>query len=441
MNFELFSHLQAKGEKVRATPLGHNYPLTGGCAVVVIDPKVWDSTIEPYSIAIVNGGLHPYGLGKGVSITFKYSAYKDKSCQVSGSPESIHTPVECLRFTGIEIEISFWKHRNGIRIANNAEGYKEYVPLFEYYQSEEAALVKRIPVDQSEYETCKKMQSINITNNSLFIERLQTENPNDICSAYQTEAFAVPELVTRTSETVVLTVYYREYYTIWDFDKYKYVQYKPDAYFKQDMLVYTPPFKAIGEIKEHLNGKDYHARLYYKHTPPVITCIYDACQNLERRLYPAVQVKRGSYPIVVQSEHPFLQALVDANLNLCIADNQWTIMAENTIILFFVYTDHIYIQHIATYSQRRKGHASALMQQFIAIANKTGTTLKLACIDRVGIPGFISNHPVYQYTSGTENEIPMKDMPKWFERFGFVITAPYQDLGYYMERQPISINK
>lgn len=444
MNFELFSQLQAQGKKVRATPLGHKHPLTGGCAVVVIDPEKSkrDATVQPYDIAIVNGRLTPYELGQDVSITFNYSAYKDEYCQVSGSPESISTPVECLRFTGIEIEVTFWKHRKGIRVANNAEYYQEYVPLFEYYQSHKAALVKGIRIEQSEYETCKQMQSIHITDESFFGYRLETGNPQDVCWAYQTDAFALPKAVTYTSETVVLTVYFREYYTIWNADANAYIQYQPDAYFKQDMLVYTPPFKAIRKIEEHTNGQNYHARNYYKHTPPVITCILDACQSLERRLYPAVQVKRGSYPIVVQSEHPFLQALVDANLHLCIADNQWTIIGEHTMILFFIYTDHIYIQYIATLSsQRGKDYTSTLMKQFIAIADKTGTTLKLACIDRVGIPGFISNHPVYSYTSGIENEIPMEDMPKWFERFGFVITAPYLDLGYYMERKPISINK
>lgn len=272
MNTQLLAHLQALGKNVR--PALTKHPLTGGCAVVIIDENVWpQSGIQPYSIGLTTGPLSHYKLGLPY-INFGSPAHKASDCtdcHVSGGP-STDIPQECLRETGIEIELPFRKCEGNLPWPDNLVTYHEYVPLFEFYQSEQQALVKRIEIDVTEYQLYKKVHpSISIDSRVFVTGYVQDPETRNIYSIHRLGAFAIPKVHTYEPGTAVLTVYYEEIYKKVnsrlgkDAYLFEFEDYKPTAYFKQDMRVYSPSCNPISDIKRHYGGILHCAFPYYEH--------------------------------------------------------------------------------------------------------------------------------------------------------------------------------
>jgi len=265
MNTQTLMHLlQEQGKKVRTTTTTAYPPIKGGCAVIILNPSVGTSlVVDPYSLAIINGGWSPFELGENISLTYKYSAHKEEHyCSVSGGPETIGTPVECLRFTGLEVEINFWK-KNTNPLKNRIY-FEEYVPLFEYYQNEEQALVSRVEITRLQFETLRQSPGIiHIADQPGLGRYLTDEKTNTSYFEEKEPGFAIPQALVYTAETVVLPVYFEESNTCWVNEER--TTYKPSRFFRQNMLVYAPSFKPIRDINQHLGGAEYLARYYYKH--------------------------------------------------------------------------------------------------------------------------------------------------------------------------------
>lgn len=264
MNTQSLLHLlQTQGNKVRTIDTACP-PIKGGCAVIILNPSVGTSLFAaPYSVAIIDGGKSPFELGENVSLTYNYSAHKEEDyCSVSGGPATICTPVECLRFTGLEVEITFWKKNTNP--LQKRTYFEEYVPLFEYYQDEEQALVNSVEITRLQYETLRQTPGIiQIADQPGLGRYLTDEKTNTRYLEEKQPGFAIPQALIYTAETVVLPVFFEESNTCWINEER--VTYQPSRYFRQNMLVYAPPFRRIRDIKQHLGGTDYLARYYYKH--------------------------------------------------------------------------------------------------------------------------------------------------------------------------------
>ena len=244
-------------------------PVMGGCAVVIVNPDVWQwGHLPPFSVGICDGAILPHETGSGVSITFNYSAFKGaNSCSCSGGPGSIFTPVECLRFTGLEVECTFWRWRDGLQGAGRGVSYREYVPLFVWYQSEFDALVKPELISHKRYcEMWEVLPPIEISTDSWF-KAPYTDETGKIVLETMSGVFACSEPYTHTKETVVLSCFYKVTYKTPNKETGYYEDYNVQ-YFEQKMLVYTPDFKPFFDTLNHCYGKEYQARPYYKHTKP-----------------------------------------------------------------------------------------------------------------------------------------------------------------------------
>jgi hypothetical protein len=134
----------------------------------------------------------------------------------------------------------------------------------------EQALVKRIEIDKTEFEIFRKVHPRINMDSRVFVTGYPDDAPD--YQILRLSSFAIPKVHTRASSTVVLTVYYEEIYKKENTEAglslrwYELHDYKPSAYFKQDMLVFSPSFNPIHDIKKHYGGILHIAMPYYKHT-------------------------------------------------------------------------------------------------------------------------------------------------------------------------------
>lgn len=243
-------------------------PLVGGSAVIVINPTVWPwGKLSPYEVGVMNGSVNrTYGLGNEVSLIFNPHTFKDDAyCCASGGPGTFLTPVECLQFTGLEIELDFWSWKNGLPQANNALQYHEYVPLYQFYQSREQALVEPRELTKSEFIALQKATypggEYNLQVNPESFEAgwvFDQQQPlywqQVIC------AFAMPELVTYTEKSLVVPVCYEITYK-----NKQNKRFKVNQYFVQDMHVCDANGDPLPSLLWNEPATIYQASPYFLH--------------------------------------------------------------------------------------------------------------------------------------------------------------------------------
>jgi len=255
--------LEAKGKRIRSATGEQN--LRGGCAVVVTEQTVFLG-LAPLAIGITNGQVREtYGQGQDVNITFNYSAFKDSdTCSCSGGPATMSTPTECLRATGLEIELQFWNWNGNFPGPNRGVSYTEFVPLFVFYQTKETALVKPGEVDATFFEEVNRyVRVLPVDAQDSFSPSWEFEGTEPTYWRKVTEAYALPRIMARTNETIAVEVVYK-------------VEFSPNtskpgtnpprqpAYFRSVMLLYSPRFKPLAALPPP--GKEsLLARPYYRH--------------------------------------------------------------------------------------------------------------------------------------------------------------------------------
>ena len=264
---DLLSALVTKGKAVRQVT--GTSSLRGGCAVIVIDPAVFTTGgLAPLTIGLVNGGVnHTYGTGQHVDIMFNYSAFKDdRSCSCSGGPGTMINPSECLRPTGLEVELDFWNWNGAFPGHNRGVYYKEYVPLFEFYQPREAAQVQPKEIDADAYNQFKKTVGafpVDVTES--FFSAWEFNGNEPTYWKQVTKAYALPAIVARTTESLAVNVVYKMTYTANNSLKGVVNPPRPAQDFEVPMLVYGPKFKALTAMPNLENGEQLTAWWYNRH--------------------------------------------------------------------------------------------------------------------------------------------------------------------------------
>lgn len=243
-------------------------PLHGAFAVIINDINVWPwatGLIKSFpAVGVSCTGEQIAEKGDHFDITFNYSAYKKQGSlyvSASGGPGSISTPFECLRFTGYEIEITFWQFKDGYAKADNSKYYKEYVPLYEFFKSQEQALVKSEKISKSKFNKLRSGKTLLINNDFCHdwvrFNGLAQYMPETI------EIFALPEIKKQLKATFVLPVVYKQ--TFWYWKESRRAKFKEPEYYVRLMKVYNSKFKALTSLND-LTFKEYGgiARNYYE---------------------------------------------------------------------------------------------------------------------------------------------------------------------------------
>jgi len=234
----------------------------GGDAVIILKPEVWTwGGLNKNSIGIISGNVnHEFQPGQSLQITFNYSAYKDGYCKCSGGPGTISTPFECLIFSGYEIEINYWRFKNGLRRAHNSEYYKEFVPLYIWNKSENDVLVKEEKISKKEFnEALNSEFKINLINND-YNDWVRNEKGLAEYMPEVTKIFALNKDIEKYHSYLILPVYFKIYYWYWNNSGKE--KYKKSEYFKQYRKILNLNYKSIENVQDN---EIYVSNKYYKH--------------------------------------------------------------------------------------------------------------------------------------------------------------------------------
>lgn len=151
-----------------------------------------------------------------------------------------------------------------------------------------------------------------------------------------------------------------------------------------------------------------------------------ACRDRHERLFPDAEWEDGMMVSSAKNiKHPFLQAIVDCKAIVTIIQGEWTVLGAKSLILLHVYKNFINIECISTPEEfRGKGSASKCMRMLVAVSNKTNIPLRLRASNVTG-HGWngLPQHVVIAAGMRKKGKIPVRDLPKWYEKFGFELVA------------------
>lgn len=159
--------------------------------------------------------------------------------------------------------------------------------------------------------------------------------------------------------------------------------------------------------------------------PPINTVEW-ACRDKRFRLYPEAT---WTFHVIANKattvNHPYLQALVKAKAHVCMMGGEWCVIGYSSLAMLHIYKDFINIECIATPQEfRGEGSASKLMEAFTIISNETGIPLRLRACNVTGHRWTgLPQHPVVAKAMQKKGKIPVRDLPKWYQKFGFTMVA------------------
>lgn len=159
----------------------------------------------------------------------------------------------------------------------------------------------------------------------------------------------------------------------------------------------------------------------------------------KKKVYPKFETERVMmFNAIKKIDHPFLQAIVDANAVLILQQGEFTVIAECSILLLFVYDDSVEIECISTFEEeRRKGSATKVMTALCAFADATDTVLTLRTANVTGHGWLLPNHLAVAHGMAKKNKMPVRMLKNWYERFGFIVTKHVKGFEYNMKRVPV----
>lgn len=158
-----------------------------------------------------------------------------------------------------------------------------------------------------------------------------------------------------------------------------------------------------------------------------------------KKIYPSFTTEhRMMFNAIKKIDHPFLQKIVDAEAILVLLQGEFTVIADSSILLLFVYEDSVEIECISTYEEeRKKGSATRVMQALCSFADDTDTVITLRTANVTGHGWLIPNHLAVAHGMMKKNKMPVRMLKKWYERFGFFATKHIKGFEYNMKRVPV----
>jgi len=132
--------------------------------------------------------------------------------------------------------------------------------------------------------------------------------------------------------------------------------------------------------------------------------------------------------IVTKIDNDYLQAWADAGAYVMSMKGDWWIMMNDGQIWLKIQEDKMHLECIAVSSDNRKqGRGSRMMGYITQFADETNTQVSLE-VSVVTSGNFMGmSHPVVAMGQPKKNKIPVRSLPKWYEKFGFKKTEEYTE--------------
>lgn len=133
-------------------------------------------------------------------------------------------------------------------------------------------------------------------------------------------------------------------------------------------------------------------------------------------------------------DNAFLQGLVNLGA-IVIADRTgFSVMAFNSYVFFLINEESVVLECISTpVDERGKGSGTKFLKVICEVAKATCTNITLRACD-VTINSFMMPPFAIAHGAKKKGKIPVKDLPKWYEKFGFEkVKSPGKQKGVFME--------
>jgi len=132
--------------------------------------------------------------------------------------------------------------------------------------------------------------------------------------------------------------------------------------------------------------------------------------------------------VIVEIDNPYLQAWSDAGAYVMSHGGDYWIMTDIGQLWFKILEDKMHLECIAVVdTDRRQGNGGKLMGYITQLADETNTTLSLevSIVTRGNYMGVV--HPTVALGAAKLNKIPVRSLPKWYEKHGFKKTPQYTE--------------
>lgn len=132
--------------------------------------------------------------------------------------------------------------------------------------------------------------------------------------------------------------------------------------------------------------------------------------------------------IVTKIDNDYLQAWADAGAYVMAMGGGWWIMLNDGQLWFKIHEDKMHLECIAVRDDDRKqGRGSRMMGYVTQFADETNTQVSLE-VSMVTSGNYMGmHHPVVVMGQPKKNKIPVRSLPKWYQKFGFQKTEKYTE--------------
>lgn len=146
---------------------------------------------------------------------------------------------------------------------------------------------------------------------------------------------------------------------------------------------------------------------------------------------------RNLFNVITSIDNEYLQKWVDAGAYVMSTGNEFWIMTNFVQLLFKIHDDSMHLECISVDSKnRRKGHGSKIMQNVIMASDESGIPVSLKVANVTGNGLSVMQHNVISQGMVTKNKIPVRSLPKWYEKFGFTKSPQYTQKNKEMIYKP-----
>jgi len=140
------------------------------------------------------------------------------------------------------------------------------------------------------------------------------------------------------------------------------------------------------------------------------------------------------FNVVAKIENPFIQSIVDLGAIVFLDRNGFTIMGYQSMAYVFLHENNIVtLECISTPANvRKQGSGTLLLTLLVKKAKETNTKIVLRATNVTNSKMFFMPPMPIAQGSVTKNKIPVKLLPNWYKKFGFVEVSKDKE-GVHME--------
>ena len=152
---------------------------------------------------------------------------------------------------------------------------------------------------------------------------------------------------------------------------------------------------------------------------------------MKQELEPDFETKTmyGMFNGITKIDNAFLQKFADAGAVVMFNgwDTGFWIMTGMGQLWFKIQEDSMHLECIAVLSKERKqGKGSQLMELITQYSDETNIPVSLR-VSVVSNNSMMMPHPVVGHGMVKKDKIPVRSLPKWYQKFGFQKTDDYTE--------------